>query len=616
MLRLVLLACTLLSWCKADLTFSATNAMLDPNRITWWRSKWAPAPITLSRNNRSSPVTVTFYISPTTSITNGIFEVTFPANFVLTAGANVSGQTQQVGPVTYVGGQDYAQIVTGITTPSTVGSYGPFSLRTRYNSLGQQVDVNLNFGCVYIYGDAGTLGSLSVLVVGAPNTGTIINRSGNTLSFKFTIAVSLWRYDTFIITADPRWTIASGASCSSADYAGRYNNFNGTNSANHHSLQCVVTQLSTTNEKQQVFIYGLAVDGVDIATTDNQYVDLRVTSVISPNSVYPGSAYAWTVATNRFGTTTILETSSYNAGPLVINDVITTVSWTPTWGSTASNLVGTQSVFMDLTFTLTNAIPAITAYPNASGYITITVTERLNDGSTAIANWAPGMTVTSNCYVVTYLGRTVDCTTPTTSSYLLTGLPTLAAGTSIKIRSVVYISTSTGNAQVSSINTFQGVAGASTGGYPIDIATNQASFAIAAATSIVTTTAFSWNYHLVAATSVTAGGKYTAGILQDYNLQFIINTPIAITAASTFTINCPLSSTADDLSIGLPSPAYFFESTTATAALAAVAGTFTTTPVFTVGTSGASLGSFTFTAAHNLAVYGAFSRFYIIKAAS
>ena len=620
MLHWGILVCTLLSWCKADLTFGATNSMLDPGRITWWRSKWTPAPITLSRNNRSSSaVSVTFYISPTTSLTAGVFEVTFPTSFTLAAGSNVSGQVLQVGPVTYSGGSDYAQVVTGITLPSTVGSYGPFALRTRYNSSGQQVDVNLNFGCVYVSGDAGSLGALTVTVVGAASTGTIINRSGLTLSFKFTIAMSLWRYDTFILTADSRWTIASGAACSSADYAGRYNNFNGTNSANPHSLQCVVTQLSTTTLAQQVFIYGLAVDGVDTAsTTDNQYVDLRITSVISPNSVYPGSVYNWNVATNRFGTTTILETANYSAGPLVINDVITTVSWAPTWGSTASNLVNGQFVFMDLTFTLANAIPATTS-PATSGYITITVTERLNDSTNPITNWATGMALTTNCYVVTFLDRSVDCTTPSTSSYLITGLPAVSAGTSIKIRSVVYMLTSNGsNVQVSSINTFQGVTGsASTGGYPIDIASNQGSFTLATSTSIVAATSFNWYHHAPTTTTLltVAGGTFSSGAVGNNNLQFVINTP-TISSSSSFTISCPFSSTVDDFSIALPSPAYNFESTGGSGVVGTVSGTLTTAPVFTVGTSGVSLGSITFTGANAAAGYSTHQRLEISKTGS
>jgi len=542
-------------------------------------------------------------------MTNGVFEATFPSGFTLTATSGdqiVSGLTVQKSGQTYVAGQDYAVTIIGVTNPGTSAGYGPFALRTRYYSGGQQVDVNLTFGNVFIYGDAGTLGTFTVSVVGAASTGTIINRSGNSLSFKFAIAVSLWKYDTFVITTDYRWTIASGATCSSADYAGRWNNFNGTNVANPHSLQCVITP-QTAGNGQTVYIYGLAVDGIDVTeTTDNLYVDLRVTSVTSPNSVYTGNPYSWKVSTTRFGTTTNLETADYTLGPAVTSDSITVATWVPTWGAPASSLRNGQAAFMDLTFTLTNAIPYSTT-TLFNGYITVTVSESLaND-----ANW-----MTTNCYLVTYLGRAVDCTL-SSSTITISGLMSVAAGTQIKLRSVVTInSVAAATAQITSIQSFQGVSGSpTTAGYPIDVGSSLGAFTVASDSNYKSATLTITQHKYATALAITtAGGSIavpggsTTPTPEDINLQFIISSTdtTAFTSSTQFTISCPFTSAVDDFSFAVPAPGWGFSSDTVSTAFGYGAGfnvayssspglpTGATSPIFSAGTSGTSLGSITF----------------------
>ena len=594
MLRLVLLACTLLSWCKADLTFGATNAMLDPNRITWWRTKWAPAPITLSSNNRGVSGSATFYFTLTTPITTGVLEVTFPTGFALATGDGVNGLVKYMGISNYVSGNDYSLTFSGVTNPTTSGSYGPFALKTRFYATGQQVDVNLNFGCVFIYPDAGALGSLSVTVVGAANTGTVINKSALTLSFKFNMNQSLWKYDTFVVSIDSRWTVATGTACLAADSTGKVNNFNGTQISNPHALQCVVTTQTTPAIAQQVYIYGLAVDGLDTTISDNQSIDLRIGSVTSPNSVY-SLAYTWSVSSVRFGTTTTLETVSSTVGPLVTNDVISTVSWLPTWNAPTTDIVNGQFLFMDLIFKTNNAIPA-------GGYITITVTENLQDTG-LLTGWATS-TVTDNCYIATYLSRTADCTV-TQKEYTLSGLPLIAAQTEIKIRSVVSIVSTTTNVAVSAVRTFQSsTAGATTAGYAIDVSSSQTGFALASSTNVVKAGYFNWFYHTGTTTSDQAGGEYDAlGTLLDYKLQFAINTsPSSIDGTSAFRIECPFTSVVDDFGIGLSSSlAYTFKSDTIASVAGGVVGaptlTLSATPSYTAGSSTA-IGSITFAGAH------------------
>ena len=75
----------LFTLCTATQNIGQVDAQLDPDRIGWWRTKWAPAPIQLSVNNRGQASSVTFFLSPATSIANGVLEVSFPVGFTLPA---------------------------------------------------------------------------------------------------------------------------------------------------------------------------------------------------------------------------------------------------------------------------------------------------------------------------------------------------------------------------------------------------------------------------------------------------------------------------------------------------------------------------------------------------
>ena len=53
--------------------------------------------------------------------------------------------------------------ITGITNPAS-GAYGPFALITRWLPQGQIIDINKNFGSIYIMPSKGPLGSFSVTI--------------------------------------------------------------------------------------------------------------------------------------------------------------------------------------------------------------------------------------------------------------------------------------------------------------------------------------------------------------------------------------------------------------------------------------------------------------------
>ena len=180
----------------------------------------------------------------------------------------------------------------------------------------------------------------------------MVNASGGTLIFTFTIGVSLWRYDNFVLGFDSQWTVATGAACASIQTAGRVNNFNGTNTASLNSLQCVVAG-------SKVYIYGLAVDGIDLtATTDNQYVKLSVTSITNPP--YVGGTYSgFSASTYRFGTYTMLETGNAATVPTVTAGTIVSTTWTQTWGLAATSMLAGSNYFMDMSVTTLNRFPLL-----------------------------------------------------------------------------------------------------------------------------------------------------------------------------------------------------------------------------------------------------------------
>ena len=582
---------TLLCLGLGQLSLTTVNFMVDPNRLTWWRTKWSPGAIQLSVNNKGrSGVTVSFLFTPTTAVLNGILEVTFPAGFaVVSYPANAQtadGQVVQVAGQSYTSGADYLVSVQGVTNPTTSGPYGPFALRTRYNAGGQQVDVNLSFGTVYICGDPGTLGSLGVSLAGT-SIKNAINKSGNTLSFKFTIGVTLWRYDTFVISIDPRWTVSTGLSCSSADYVGKVNNFNGTNAANPHSLECVASSKVTATTTQQVYVYGLATDETElVATPDNKFVDLRVSGVTTPGIVTPTNPYSWTVQTFRFGTATMLETASQSTGPEVVADTIGAALWIPTWGTSPSDLVPTSAYFMDLSFTLTNKVPT-------GGTIEVVVSEDVATGDVAWTGNAP-----NNCYLVINIGRATKCVITAPSTITLTNFPDLAAGTMVKMRNVVKITTSNdGSAKVVTIRTF-GVGGV-TGGYIIDSGASLGTFKVSSNTA---TQIANFSILFQDSTSTTSAVEDSAGGTGDYTqgVQFVlVPSPISdVGSTSAFTIACPFTPAVDDFSIGVPSNDFVFKDSSTVTAIDMVTGlTALTTnkPTLTVNSGVSTLGSIKFT---------------------
>ena len=267
-----------------------------------------------------------------------------------------------------------------------------------------------------------------------------VGAKGNTLSFKFQIHSDLWKHDIFQLTVDSKWSISVGASCSSAKYEGRWNHFNGSNVNSIHDLDCAVNGY-------QVLIYGLAND-IDVSLhEDYKYVDLRVNSISNPDRDYPDNEYSWKVETVRFQTRTVLEEGLFSNGPATEPAVISSASYTPTWGMDSSEIVEGMSLYMDVQFTTINKIPQ-------GGSAVITLTEKVENN-----DWA-GI----DCYLIDYLpysdeSNYAKCDAAGYHQVIISDLPELSDSQTLKFRVISEFLDSTQVSAISYITTYSSPAG-------------------------------------------------------------------------------------------------------------------------------------------------------------
>jgi len=511
----------LLSVALASQHIGLYDLLLDPGRISSWRSKWLSSKLELSKTNQGAAnVAASFFISPSNSITAGVFEVTFPAGFDVrgVVGGTVVGQTVQV-PATFSAGQDSLIVIQGFSNPVVAGPYGPFALRTRMSATGQLVDVNLNFGNCYISTAESPLTVSPVTYL--PGSSNVINKANNGLSFKFVINKSLWTHDLFRITVPTQFSLSSPV-CLAADISGRVNNFNGTDPASPHSLNCVASAKGST--QQVLWVYGLATDIDTVLSQDNRYVELRVTGFTNPDRDYPDSAYVWKVETIRFNTKNVLEAGIAN-GPNTAPDTFTTYSWTPTWGRPVSSILAGQTMFMDFSFTLVNPIPS-------GSYATVVT----NVGS---ASWG----ASNSCYVVSYLATDITCK-QTAGGTVISGLGQQPAGTKVVVRTLTVFTSKSNVAQIVALFT------RSAETWAIDTASNIGTITFPSRNAA---NAFTLNVLLQEKTQVSARKAGGTGADTQYIKFQLAGIGSLVRAGNTaITISCPIFNAADDLQFGIP----------------------------------------------------------------
>jgi hypothetical protein len=433
------------------------NAGLDPAPLKWWQTKWCNNPVELGMTNMRMTTTVTFNISPSTTLSSGVLEVSFPNGFDVTSAScshitscitTMTSQLVSLPSITMTAGSDYSFTIGGVILPTSTGGYGPFALRTRHYTGGQTVDINLNFASVGINKDRGSLTNLTVTTV---SSSIKVGATGSTLSFKFQIAKDLWKNDIFRITASEYWTISTSSTCSTATYSGRINNFNGTRSADPHNLDCYISPKTTPTTTQLIYIYGLNND-IDVsASDDNKYVDLRLTSVSNPDADYSDSSYTWTVETLRGQTKSVIEYSTFTGGPSTDPGTLTSASYAPTWGWTSTNVLPSTMIYTNFGFT--------TVYKIAQGGSA----EVLFTDTISVANYDGNSS--AGCWLQNYLTYTVSGTTTTAActavskTATITGLPEVAGGTTLTISVLNYFDTTTSSGSASATVTTKNVDG-------------------------------------------------------------------------------------------------------------------------------------------------------------
>jgi len=502
-----------------DQVVGTYNQMLDPGRLYWWKTKWAPAPIDLSKTNAgSTAVSVSFYLNPSTSLTSGFLEVTFPAGFTLSnivPSTTVSGQVVQI-PATLVAGQDSVFTISLVSLPTTAGPTGLFALRTRLTPGGQVIDANLNFGSVYISAQEGKIASGAVTFTPTQSS-SVINRAGNALTFKFTIGKNLWKHDLIRVTTDSNYALNLGSSqCLSVDTAGSINNFNGTSTTSPHTLNCVASA-KTVGQSQTLWIYGLSVTIIDVSIKDNTFVTLQVPGFTNPDRVYASST--WTIETVRFGTKNTLE-SLQTAGPVLTAGTVTSGTWTSTWGMAASNLVNGLSVYMDLSFSLVNPVPLL-------GTVTVTTTE-LSVGT---------------CTVLTSLGAGTVCTVSSSGVFVITGFDAIPTSTAVTLRHILTV-----NGAAAASASFK-VASVDSASLAIDQSAALGAFTVSAATNLSKIATFKVKPQVKSGTETKPAGGI--GDATQY-LAFGMKTLSPVLTAANIDIFCPIASAVDDFQFSIP----------------------------------------------------------------
>lgn len=441
---------------SADFTLGTFDYMVDPGRIFSWKQQWMASQIQLSKSNQGAAgVDVTFFVSFSSGVANGIFEVTFPAGFdlrnVAGNGISVSGQVVQM-TQSFPSSTDLQLTVPRVINPATPGPYGPFALRTRLAPNGQTLDANLAFGSIYITPTEGTITGLTVAYATGANT--VINSVGNTLLFSFSLAKSLWAHDVFKLTLASQFTLANPL-CRANDIPSKVNSYNGT-WADIHQLSCAVTA-KTTGKAQTLWIYGLASDVDFYLNADNRAVQLSVSGFTNPDQDYPENSYGWTVETLRFNSYNVLE-SGTATGPATDPGRITSITWVPTWGRSTSAILRGQTLYMDMTITFTDALNVV------GGSVSVTTTG-------TVGTWGG-----TSCYVVSSFPVTSGCGI-TGQVTTISGLGVVPTGGTLVVRHLITFGDPASTQQVASVTT------KSAAGNIVDVGSSLASFTLPTATS-------------------------------------------------------------------------------------------------------------------------------------
>lgn len=349
----------LMSQVNADLNIGLADSGIDPGRITWWRSKWSPIAIELSKiNERATGVEVKVRWRSTYDIEDCLLEVELPSSFILSD----SGKklTKNLGPI--AGGVDQFTTMTQTVTNPATGVYGPVKIRTRHfvsngstGWTGQIVDANENFSMLYISPaeNTYTTGLTVAILESYPKVGD----KGKTLRVQFKLASDLWKYDLVKLTTDSHFTLASSVTCSSYKETGQISYFNGTTTASPLSVKCASSVSSSNAESDILYVYGLGND-IDTSIETANSVEIRVSSVTLPDRKY--TTFLWKLEILSYTNRWVYQSGTYTAGPTINSGAIVSASWTPTWSQiTKDKILPKMQIYINVSITTVNPIPEL-----------------------------------------------------------------------------------------------------------------------------------------------------------------------------------------------------------------------------------------------------------------
>lgn len=171
----------------------------------------------------------------------------------------------------------------------------------------------------------------------------------------------------FVITFDSKFTIETGATCTSfvSGTAINYYNSSITGDTGNHVLDCAWTAQtnSETNtfkepnySQQMLYVYGNAydIDADGSSMSDAKNVKLRVTNIKMPWAQY--TTQSWKVQTQRFQTRTIIEQSTTVNAVTIDKGLMAAGTYASTWKGAITSLPAETTVFMDASITTANPV--------------------------------------------------------------------------------------------------------------------------------------------------------------------------------------------------------------------------------------------------------------------
>lgn len=313
------------------------KSIYDPGVLSWSQTTWSLNPITLSESNAGSTVSFTFSFHTFTSLSSGVFCVDLPLSFEQTT------ECEQISD--FSSDTDYSVTIHNIDLPSSSGPYGPFTVYTATSESGNIIDINHNFGTIWVYDSYATKTDGLTLILGSSEVAT-----DTEIIFSFSVGVAMWEYDYFKISLPSLYSMSSAACVSQSS---EYLAGSGTDT----------TKLDCEYSDGILIVFGNVkeIPGSDSAPVT---ITVQISLFNNPGSVVSASDLKWSLKTMKYCTNQVLEEFTAE-GPLLDYKNLVIKSWLPV---VSKSLVAGCNGYTTLTFTIALEIPT-------DGYLIFTFTD-------------------------------------------------------------------------------------------------------------------------------------------------------------------------------------------------------------------------------------------------